>query len=238
MPDQIQGFIEKTRLARHPVQLKTLFMQAIADEGYENAVLASTVNKQLDYISWDEFPRGYLDAYRAQRWDKIDPVLAHIQVARKPFRWSDVVGRTKLTRPQLRFLHECRELGVHSGITVPLHGPGSRVDLVSLSLRHQHDIPEERLPYLYAMTVQFWLRQNELTPPPEVSDADIPHLTAQELECLRWCKEGKTNWEIGALFGVSEKTVEWHLTNVMKKLNANNRIMAVVIALQKGLIPL
>lgn len=238
MPDQIQDFIEKTRAARHPAQLKTLYMQAINAEGYENAAVASTVNKQIDSISWIEFPKGYFETYWANRWDKIDPVLAHSQVARRPFRWSEVVGRTKLTRPQLRFLHECRPLGVHSGVTIPMHGPGTRVDLVSISLRNTREVPEHRLPYLYAMTVQMWLRQNELTQRPDVSDDEIPHLTKQELECLRWCKEGKTNWEIGVLFGVSEKTVEWHLANVMKKLNANNRIMAVVIALQKGLIPL
>src|SRR5258705_623993 len=26
-------------------------------------------------------------------------------------------------------------------------------------------------------------------------------LTRQEIECLRWCKEGKTNWEIGGISG-------------------------------------
>jgi DNA-binding CsgD family transcriptional regulator len=63
-------------------------------------------------------------------------------------------------------------------------------------------------------------------------------LTSQELECMRWCKEGKTNWEIGEILAISEKTVELHLTNAMRKLGAANRIAAVVQGIKEGLIPL
>jgi DNA-binding CsgD family transcriptional regulator len=63
-------------------------------------------------------------------------------------------------------------------------------------------------------------------------------LTPQELECLRWCKEGKTNWEIGEILAISEKTAEFHLGNAMRKLGANNRITAVVISIKLGIIAL
>jgi DNA-binding CsgD family transcriptional regulator len=63
-------------------------------------------------------------------------------------------------------------------------------------------------------------------------------LTAQEVECLRWCKEGKTNWEIGEILGISQKTVEFHVSNTMKKLGAGNRITAVIMAIKNGLIAL
>lgn len=63
-------------------------------------------------------------------------------------------------------------------------------------------------------------------------------LSAQETECLRWCKEGKTNWEIAGILKISEKTVEFHLGKAMKKLGAGNRTTAVVRALKLGLITL
>jgi DNA-binding CsgD family transcriptional regulator len=68
--------------------------------------------------------------------------------------------------------------------------------------------------------------------------AAIAPLTPRELHCLRWCKEGKTNWEIGEILKISEKTAEFHLRNAMRKLGAGNRITAVVIGLKRGLIPL
>jgi DNA-binding CsgD family transcriptional regulator len=70
------------------------------------------------------------------------------------------------------------------------------------------------------------------------SETSAVELTAKELECLRWCREGKTNWEIGEIMLVSEKTVEFHLSNIFRKLGVSNRMTAVVMAIQRGLIPL
>lgn len=77
----------------------------------------------------------------------------------------------------------------------------------------------------------------EQSPAHEVG-ANGPFLTPQEVACLEWCKEGKTNWEIGGILGISEKTVEFHLSNVKKKLGAANKISAVVLGLRHGLISL
>jgi DNA-binding CsgD family transcriptional regulator len=61
-------------------------------------------------------------------------------------------------------------------------------------------------------------------------------LTSKEVECLRWCKEGKTNWEIGEILSISEKTVEFHISNTIRKLGVSNRITAVVKGIQRGII--
>jgi len=63
-------------------------------------------------------------------------------------------------------------------------------------------------------------------------------LTSKEMECLQWCKEGKTNWEIGEILAISEKTVEFHLGNAMRKLGAGNRISAVIAGIKRGFITL
>ena len=69
--------------------------------------------------------------------------------------------------------------------------------------------------------------------------ADVSRrLTTQETECLRWCKEGKTNWEIGEILDISPKTVEFHLGNVMRKLGTANRITTVIMGIKLGIIPL
>jgi len=76
----------------------------------------------------------------------------------------------------------------------------------------------------------------EVRPLPLLGKASA--LTQKEIECLRWCKEGKTNWEIGEILTISEKTVEFHLSNAMKKLGAINRITAVVSGIKIGVLSL
>jgi DNA-binding CsgD family transcriptional regulator len=211
--------------------LLEFFLRAVEAEGYQNAIFARERDRRLGSIAWAQFPRGYLDTYREREWDKIDPIVQHVHAARRPFRWDDLCARINLTKEQRVFLRDCRELGVHSGITIPLHGPGTEVELISLSLRDEKPPGRDRLPHIYAISTQYWLRFGQLN---DASVKPIPHLTARELECLRWCKEGKTNWEIGEIISTSEKTVEFHLSNAIKKLGACNRITAVVIAIQNG----
>lgn len=61
-------------------------------------------------------------------------------------------------------------------------------------------------------------------------------LTKRESEVLLWCGRGKSNWEIGKILSISEHGAEFHLRNVFKKLETHSRVVAVVKAMQLGLI--
>ncbi len=59
-------------------------------------------------------------------------------------------------------------------------------------------------------------------------------LTERETEALRLVVAGKTNLEIGAALGISEKTVEKHLESVFSKLGVASRVEAAVRAVREG----
>jgi DNA-binding CsgD family transcriptional regulator len=59
-------------------------------------------------------------------------------------------------------------------------------------------------------------------------------LTRREREVLKWIALGKTSKEIGDILAISGRTVEWHTHRAMKKLDANSRIHAVLIAMANG----
>ncbi|MBL8554869.1 MAG: hypothetical protein JNL41_11375 [Phenylobacterium sp.] len=52
-------------------------------------------------------------------------------------------------------------------------------------------------------------------------------LTARERDALAWVAEGKSDWEISVILGVSETTVRFHVDNGRRKLGAVNRAQAV-----------
>lgn len=61
----------------------------------------------------------------------------------------------------------------------------------------------------------------------EPGAADGVHLTARERDALAWVAEGKSDWEIAIILGLSETTVRFHVDNARKKLGAVNRAQAV-----------
>ena len=63
------------------------------------------------------------------------------------------------------------------------------------------------------------------------------HLTPRELEILKLVAEGLTNPEIGERLFISRGTVRIHVSRILGKLGASNRIEAVRQAQKLGMIP-
>ena len=63
-------------------------------------------------------------------------------------------------------------------------------------------------------------------------------LTNRELEVLALVKKGYTNNQVAGHLFIAERTVKFHLTAILSKLNARTRTEAVDIALQRGLLGL
>ena len=60
-------------------------------------------------------------------------------------------------------------------------------------------------------------------------------LTERELDVLRRAAEGLRNKEISRVLGISERTVKFHMSALMGKLDVSNRTEAVRVGMQKGL---
>ncbi|HEX5591543.1 MAG TPA: LuxR C-terminal-related transcriptional regulator, partial [Candidatus Limnocylindrales bacterium] len=72
---------------------------------------------------------------------------------------------------------------------------------------------------------------------PGASTPADPHgLTARELEVLGFLVAGRTNREIGAALYISPKTAGVHVSNILGKLGAVNRVEAASIAHRLGLL--
>ena len=64
----------------------------------------------------------------------------------------------------------------------------------------------------------------------------ISRITDRQLECLSWVQEGKSASDIGAILGLSGRTVEKHLIKLCGHLGVKTRVQAVVLARERGLI--
>jgi DNA-binding NarL/FixJ family response regulator len=66
------------------------------------------------------------------------------------------------------------------------------------------------------------------------SDPDM--LTPRELDVLRLLARGLPNKQIAAQLAVNERTVKYHVSAILAKLDVTNRTEAVTVAASRGLI--
>jgi DNA-binding NarL/FixJ family response regulator len=91
---------------------------------------------------------------------------------------------------------------------------------------------------LFAPTVTRRLVEAYVRRPPRGSELPqrVATLTARELDVLRSLAKGLSNAEIGAELYLGEATVKTHVTRVLAKLGLRDRVQAVVLAYECGLV--
>jgi DNA-binding NarL/FixJ family response regulator len=108
------------------------------------------------------------------------------------------------------------------------------VDTVRRVARGEHPI-NETLTTRPKLAEQVLHQFQELSMRSE-AEGFISPLTPREREILSYIAQGYLNKQIAAELDISEQTIKNHVTSILRKLNANARTEAVVVAIRQGLI--
>jgi DNA-binding CsgD family transcriptional regulator len=175
-------------------------------------------------------PNWWSEAYMT-RYRRVDPVAQHCRTRSTPI----IIGQPNATigvddENLKAFVREATKAGLASGVAVPIHGLSSEWGMLILSSDESPESIREKVirttPYVafLATHLQEAVRRIVIG-----RDAILPNfrLTKREKECLLWSAEGKTSWETARILNISERTVIYHVQNVITKLNVSNRTQAV-----------
>jgi DNA-binding NarL/FixJ family response regulator len=74
------------------------------------------------------------------------------------------------------------------------------------------------------------------SPLPEIAEQIQTQLSEREIEVLKLIANGRDNADIAGQLHISPKTVKNHISNILMKLQIENRIQAAVYAVRSGLV--
>lgn len=210
-----------------------------AQLGFDSWVYAANPNgaRALPYFL-GAVPAAWLSHYVKKGRMSVDPVVAHCRDHATPLMWTAEGTSGVWTRRCPAFFREAANFGLKSGVSVPVHGLGCQWGLLSVatSAKRSEQLTLQNLAALQLLATFTHEAGHRFATTPQTG-LDV-HLTARELECLRWAAEGKTGWEIGRLLGISERTVVFHVENAAHKLGVFGRRQAVARAIALHLITL
>ncbi len=115
--------------------------------------------------------------------------------------------------------------------------PEELIDTIRRTFHGQYLINEELFnnPKVASQVLRIF---QELTMPGEELRPFLAPLSPRETEVIDLIAQGNSNKDTANQLGISEQTVKNHVASIMRKLVANDRTHAVVIALRQGLIKL
>ncbi|WP_245266208.1 LuxR family transcriptional regulator [Mesorhizobium sp. L103C119B0] len=182
------------------------------------------------------YPDEWQERYFEMGYDRIDPIIKTSRKRAGPFRWSDVYKDTGTTEDERRVFDEAATFGLRSGISVPLHGPHGSFAIMSFAQPWNREFQNRTVTYLQLAAFHFHLRVAKFKS--SSGFQEVPKLSPREIECILWAARGKSSWEIGKILGISVNTANFHIKNVMQKLNVASRTVAAIKAVHLGIIEL
>ncbi|MFT5534130.1 MAG: LuxR family quorum-sensing system transcriptional regulator SolR [Burkholderiaceae bacterium] len=185
------------------------------------------------FIVHNNFPAKWWESYQIKNYLSIDPTVRHGLFSLAPILWNE---KTFTAEPAM--WEDAQLHGIKYGWAQAAWDARGTKGMISLS-RSAQDVDEAELDMsisrMQHLAQMLLVGMTDLILPKEFPESQS-RLTLREKEVMRWTADGKTSYEIGLILIISASTVNFHINNVIEKLNAVNKIQAVMKAALLGLL--
>ena len=177
------------------------------------------------------YPEDWVKYYFERNFFGIDPARTRGLLTRNAFTWEAMMDQYELNATEQEVMDLGEEAGLKNGVSMVFHGPMGEAYGIGLACSEQNPDVQHNLKEIEILSTQFHIQFSSFFGQDHTSKAQ---LSPRELEVLKWVADGKSNWVIGEILSLSEHGVEYHVRNILKKLDADTRLGAVVKAIYNG----
>jgi LuxR family quorum sensing-dependent transcriptional regulator len=232
------NFIKSIEDSDDEATVQRLLLKRAARSGFEWAFagqVPSAAAKPRDipsHVLFQEFPEGWAERYNENHYALRDPVVRHLQHQQSPFTWEESYAAEALRENVKLVGGEAAAFGLKTGYVIPIQLIGGVLAAVSFGASHAEFDPSHLAELAFAanFALGHLLR---LRRKPVNRERTV---TPRERECILWASEGKTDWEISVILGISRPTVAKHLLSARQRLDVMNRAHLIGEAIRQKII--
>lgn len=244
-------FIEISKSITQPRDLDRLIADITKEMGFDHYALIHHVDltaysTDLDHMKkgnlaalWN-YPEAWVEEYQARNIVANDPVLIASQRTNVGFVWEDMGDLIKITPLHRAIADDTKRAGLAQGFTVPAHIPGETNGSCNFAVGTGRPLPRENLAMAQLVGSFAFQAARAMVEKArrKVTPATTKRLGNRQLECIALVAQGKSDWEIGQILGISEFTVRRHLMLAKEHYDVVSRFQVVTRAMFEGQISL
>jgi LuxR family quorum-sensing system transcriptional regulator ExpR len=233
---------EDMDLARKPADAKTkALIEKLENEmaaklkayGFDRFAYFATTKEDINIpLIISNYPDEWLEKYISGKLHRIDPVIAYGLKSISPFYWSEIKENISNCDDGSVF-EESKEYDIEEGCTFTIHDAHGNFGSLSLCSAQENIriIAERHKAVIQMALIEMHAALTEnLTLNSTAREAMRTKVSVREKEILQWAGKGKTYSEIAVITGITERTVKFHMSNIVKKLEVNNAKHAILMA--------
>ena len=223
----VENFSRSARMVEDRDQLRLAFLSAVQSLGFDHFALQGEGARLL----LADLPANWIFRPDPAR----DVIFAAASRSLSPFLWSDIPRFMTLAPADARALESAPP-----GLAVPIHAASFHMPglteasgfaaCCSFLMRKGGTLPVESFAaahYIATLAHEAVRRVDRVQPA-------RPRLTPRQRDCMVLAAQGKSDWEIGKLLGISESTVHKHIEDAKRRFGVSTRIQLVVRGLAEA----
>lgn len=184
-------------------------------------------------------PRPFLERYLERGYDAADPVFQGVVRAGAHGFWSELTRAMTLDKAGREVMGNARDFDMKEGFTrrIQLDQGGIAVMMVAGEDLLRSDRARAALSMSFDVFANVGARMLKMTERAEAEeDESGDDLSKTQLKVLMMRADGMSNRAVAVAMGRHEKTIECHVTQILRRLDARNMIDAIRIASRRKLI--
>jgi len=222
--------------AENLADFSTAFLKAVNDMEFEYYAyglrVSIPITKPLIRLQ-NNYPIKWQKNYVDKEYLLCDPTVKHGITSNIPVVWKD-----EFFKESMNFWEDAQSNGLKHGWAQSSHLNRSTTGMLTLARSDEYLTTKElqhKTPQLLWLNqiAQAGFQQYMLN---DLHVKQVDTISNREIEVIKWSAEGKTSYEIGIILGIAERTVNFHITNVVHKLAVSNKTAAVIRSFQLGII--